>query len=296
MKLWIKILIALVFGVLTGLILGPSAEIFKPIGTIFLNLINMIIVLLVLASMTVGISRINDPKKLSRLGVKTLFLYVVTTVISIAFGLALAEFFEPGSGMFLHTDSIITIPERPDISQILVSLIPTNPIASLVSGNVIQIIVFSIFFGVAISFAGEKGRPVLEWMEALAEIMYKLTGIVMEFSPFGVFAIMASVSGTFGVAVLMPLMKLTLIYYVGSIVYIAIIFTGILIFIGRLAPIPFFKGMSDAIMVAFSTGSSSATLPVSMHCCQENLGVSKSVSSFILPLGATINMNGTAMR
>lgn len=295
MKLWMKILIALVLGTITGLLLGPRAEILKPVGTIFLNLISMIIVLLVLSSMTVGVSSIHDPKKLSRVGLKTLFLYFVTTVCAIFIGLFLAKAFHPGAGLNLVSTGKEVVQKAPGLSEIILSIVPKNPVASLVEGNILQIIVFSLFLGISINFAGEKGRPLLEFLESLADVMYRLTSIVMEFSPIGVFAIMASTAGSFGIKILFPLLKFLLLYYSGCLIHIGVVFCTILWFFAKLRPWPFFRGMGDAIMMAFSTSSSSATLPVSMHCIQENLGVSKNISNFVLPLGSTVNMNGAAM-
>lgn len=295
MKLWIKILIALLLGILTGFVLGPRAEIFKPIGTLFLNLISMIIVLLVLSSMTVGITSIHDPQKLGRVGLKTLFLYILTTLIAIGIGILFAKIFQPGAGLGLQGTQEVKVSSTPSISEILLSIVPQNPIASLAEGNVLQIIVFALFLGISINFAGEKGKPLLDILESLADVMYRLTSIIMEFSPIGVFAIMASVTGTFGLAVLLPLMKFLTVYYTACGVHVVAVFCGILWGLAKLNPIPFFKGMGDAIMVAFSTCSSSATLPVSMHCAQKNLGVSKNITSFVLPLGSTINMNGAAI-
>lgn len=296
MKLWVKILIALVLGIIAGAILGPYAEYLKPVGQVFLSLINMIIVLLVLSSMTVGITSIHDPQKLGRVGLKTLGVYLCTTAIAIAIGIAFAWTFNPGEGLGLQGPATLDIPtERPSIGEMILAIIPTNPVASMVEGNVLQIIVFAIFLGLAINFAGTKGKPLLELLESLADVMYRLTSIIMEFSPIGVFAIMAWVSGSFGLSVLLPLLKFLIIYYVACAVHIGLVFCGLLHFLAKLNPLPFFRGMSDAIMVAFSTCSSTATLPVSMHCVQENLGVSKNISSFVLPLGSTVNMNGAAL-
>ncbi len=295
MKLWVKVLIAMGLGVVVGLVFGERAVILKPIGSIFLSLINMIIVLLVLASMTVGITSIHDPQKLGRVGLKTLLLYLSTTIIAIAIGLMVAQIFHPGSALKLELVTEINLPDTPSISEIILSVIPENPMRSLVEGNVLQIIVFSLFLGVSINFAGEKGRPLLELLESLADVMYRLTSIVMEFSPVGVFAIMASVTGTLGAKVLLPLLQFLLAYYGACLLHILIVFCGILWFLARLNPWPFFRGMGDAIMIAFSTSSSSATLPVSMHCVQQNLGVSKNITSFVLPLGSTVNMNGAAI-
>lgn len=301
MKLWVKILIALVLGVIAGFCINqgwlPAAttEFLRPIGNIFLSLISMIIVLLVLSSMTVGITSIHDPQKLGRVGLKTLFLYLMTTAVAIAIGLLFAKLVQPGIGMNLQTTSQVNIADAPTIKEIILSIIPSNPIASLAEGNVLQIIVFALFLGVSINFAGEKGKPLLELLESLADVMYRLTSIIMEFSPIGVFAIMASVTSDFGFMVLIPLMKFLTTYYAACFFHLVVVFGGMLYFLAKLNPIPFFRGMSDAIMVAFSTCSSSATLPVSMHCVQKNLGVSKNITSFVLPLGSTVNMNGAAI-
>lgn len=298
MKLWVKILIALALGVIVGALMswaGYDTEFFKPIGDIFLRLINMIIVLLVLSSMTVGITSIHDPQKLGRVGLKSLALYLSTTIIAIAIGILFAKISGIGSGMGLSATVEVTVSERPSIGDTILSIIPYNPIASLVEGNVLQIIVFALFLGISINFAGERGKPLLAFLESLADVMYRLTSIVMEFSPVGVFAIMAWVTGKYGFGTLYELGYFLGTYYLGCATHVIFVFCGILYFLAKLSPLPFFRGMGDAMMVAFSTSSSSATLPVSMHCVQENLGVSKNITSFVLPLGSTVNMNGAAL-
>lgn len=299
MKLWTKIFIGMFLGTITGSIIGSSAEYIKPAGTIFLSLINMIIPLLVLSSMTVGITSIHDPQKLGRVGIKTLILYLATTLAAIFLGIFYANLFHVGESLNFQINAQesvqSTIQHTPSLSKILLSMVPNNPIASLVDGNMLQIIIFSLFLGIAINFAGEKGKPLVQVLESLADVMYRLTSIVMELAPIGVFAIMAWVSGTFGLTLLIPLIKFLLVYYLASLTHVIIIYGGILRFAIKLNTWPFFKGMGDAIMMAFSTCSSSATLPVSMHCAQENLGISRNIASFVLPLGSTINMNGTAI-
>lgn len=295
MKLWVKILIALFLGVLAGLALGPYAEYLRIVGDIFLRLINMIIVLLVLASMTVGITSIHDPEKLGRVGLKSILLFLTTTGISILIGIAIATLFGVGTGLELTPIQSLNIQAPPPISQIILETIPSNPIQSLVEGNVLQIIVFAVFLGISINFAGERGKPLKDFLESLADVMYRLTSIVMEFSPIGVFAIMAWVTGSFGLKTILQLSKFLTTYYLACAIHIFVVFCGILRFLVKVSPWPFFRGMGDAIMMAFSTCSSSATLPVSMHCVQENLGVSKNIASFVLPLGSTVNMNGAAL-
>lgn len=296
MKLWAKILIGLFLGIALGLSIGPKAEILKPVGTLFLNLISMLIVPLIFSSMTVGITSINDPKKLGRVGIKTIVLYLLTTAIAILFGLFFATVFKPGQGALLRTTTeSIHIGDVPSLKETLFSIIPSNPIASMAQGNVLQVIVFSVLLGLAITAAKDKGKPLLHFLESVSETMFSLTTLVMKFSPIGVFAIMASVSGSFGVAILLQLAKLLITVYLASIVHFIVVFGFILVFMARLNPLNFLRGMSDAMMFAFSTSSSSATLPVTLHCVQKNLGVSKHIAGFILPLGSTVNMNGTAL-
>ncbi len=287
MKLWLKIFIALVLGILVGTLLDVfqfNADWLKLIGDIFLRMINMIIVLLILSSMTVGITSIHDPKKLGRLGAKTVSLFLGTTAISITLGILIAKTLGLGVGMNLQPIQAIMEVESPSVSKMVLDVIPSNPFVSFVEGNVMQIIVFAVFLGISINFAGKRGKPLLEFMESVADVMYRLTSIIMEFSPIGVFAIMAWVTSSFGYSALIELSFFLLTYYFACVVLTVAMFGGILYFLAKLHPWPFLRGMGDAIMVAFSTCSSSATLPVSMHCVQQNLGVSKNISSFVLPL------------
>lgn len=294
MKLWVKIFIGLILGAITGLILGENAVYLKPLGTLFLNLINMIIVLLILSSMVVGITSIHDPKKLGRVGGKTVGIYFSTTFIAIVTGLILANVFDLGAGLGLQAKEVAQA-KTLSLGDILISLVPSNPIAAMVKGDILQVIVFAVFLGLAINFSGAKGKPLLHVLESLADVMYRLTSIIMEFSPIGVFALMAWVTGTFGLTLLLPLFKFLGIYYLACIFHFFFVYGTMLKGLGRLQLVPFFRGMGDAIMMAFSTCSSAATLPVAMHCTQENLGVSKNISSFVLPLGITMNMNGGAI-
>lgn len=294
MKLWVKIFIGLILGAITGLILGEKAIYLKPLGTLFLNLINMIIVLLILSSMAVGITSIHDPKKLGRVGGKTVGIYLTTTLIAITTGILLANLFDLGAGLGLQAKEVN--PAKPlSLSEIVLSIIPSNPIAAMVKGDILQVIVFAVFLGIAINFSGAKGKPLLNFLESLADVMYRLTSIVMEFSPIGVFGLMAWVTGTFGLTLFLPLFKFLGVYYAACLFHFFFVYGSLLKGLGRLQLWPFLKGMGDAIMMAFSTCSSAATLPVAMHCAQENLGVSKNISSFVLPLGITMNMNGGAI-
>lgn len=296
MKLWIKMLIGLVLGTVVGVFLGPKALVLKPVGTIFLGLLNMVVLLLVFSSMTVGVTSINDIGKLGRVGLKTFILYLSTTAVAIFIGLIMAKWINPGSGIELsHEEVTLSLDETPSLLTLLLDLVPSNPVAAFANENILQVIIFSIFFGLGVNFSGEKGKPVRLFLEALAEVMFNITGMVMSLAPFGIFAIMAWVAGNFGTAILFPLLKLLCAHYIACLLHLVFVFGGILVFLCKLPITPFFKGMSDAIALAASTTSSSATLPATLHCVEENLGVPKNLASFILPLGSTVNMNGTAI-
>lgn len=295
MKLWKQILIALVAGLVVGMIFGPPAAAIKPIGTIFINLIKMLIVPLIFVSLVCGITSMHDMHKMGRIAVKTVVVYLLTTAIAITVGLGLGLLLQPGTGVDLAAAAAVEPKAAPTLIETFVGLFPTNPIAAMASGNVLQIIVFAILFGLAINIAGEAGRKIREFFEWMAEVIYKLTAIIISLAPYGVFALMAWVAGTYGLDVLLPLGTVIVAVYVGCILQAIIVYGGAISLIAKLNPLRFFQGIAEAQAVAFTTTSSSGTLPVTMSCAQKNLGVSRGVSSFVLPLGATINMDGTAL-
>lgn len=297
LKLWQKILIALVLGVIAGAILGPQAEYIKPIGSLFINLIKMLIVPLIFSSLVVGICSMDDIKKMGRIGAKSFGIYLLTTAIAITIGLIIGTILQPGAGLNMEMPAeMAAAKEAPSFVETLLNMVPKNPVAAMSSGAVLQIIVFALMLGVAINLAGEKGKPVAVVFESFAEIMYKMTHIVMAFAPYGVFALMAWVAGKYGLDVLLPLGMVILGVYVGCILHVLLTLTfGGIMMTARLNPIRYWRGIIDAQAVAFTTTSSSGTLPVTMEVARTNLGVSRPISSFVLPLGATINMDGTAL-
>lgn len=295
MKLWAKILIGLFLGVLTG-IYFPSVAIFlKPMGDLFIRAIKMLIVPLIFSSLVVGVTGMKDPKKMGRIGIKTFSMYLLTTAVAITIGLLIGTIFQPGVGVDLGSTATIKAAEPQSFSQTLINMVPTNPIKAMTEGNVLQIIIFALFFGVSLNLTGKVGEPLIKVIDAIAEAMYKLTSIVMEFAPYGVFSLMAFVSQQYGYQVLLPLLKVIVGVYLGCIIHALVTLGGAVTLVARLNPINFFKGIIDALAIAYSTASSSGTLPVTIRCTRKNLGVSDSISSFVLPLGATINMDGTAM-
>ncbi|WP_373893452.1 dicarboxylate/amino acid:cation symporter [Virgibacillus natechei] len=291
-----QIIGAFILAIIVGLIFGERAGYVQPLGDLFLRLIQFIIMPLILSTIIVGITSAGDIKKLSRLGGKTISYYLVTSFIAISIGLAAGFIFQPGTGVDVTMkEEAAAANETEGVVQTLLNIIPTNPIEALATGNVLQIIFFAIFLGIGITLVGEKAAPVQRFFDGLAEVMYKITGLIMVLVPIGIFGLLAPIVGEYGLSVLLPLIKVILAVLVACIIHAAIVYSSAVKTFGKMSPLTFFKGIFPAAVVAFSTSSSSGTLPVTMKNTQESLGVSKESSSFILPLGATINMDGTAI-
>lgn len=296
MKLWMKIVLGLVLGMVFGLLFGNFAPYLKPIGGLFINSIKMLVVPLIFSSLLVGVTGVSDPSKMGRIGMKTFLAYLGTTAVAITLGLLIGTVFKPGVGVPLGDPNQQKVSGKSaSFSETIVNLVPKNPIKAMAETQVLQIIVFALLLGIALNQIGEKGEPMVKLMDSLAEGMYRLTNMVMEIAPYGVFALMAVVASQYGLAILLPLMKMVVGVYLGCIIHAFLTLGGFFTVFTGLNPVRFFKGIVDALALGYSTASSSGTLPVTMRCVRENLGVSKSMSSFVLPLGATINMDGTAM-
>ncbi|MXO90837.1 dicarboxylate/amino acid:cation symporter [Pontixanthobacter aquaemixtae] len=294
--LWQRVIGALVLGTALGLWWGPGAENIKWIGDLFIKAIKMLIVPLIFFSLISGIAALGDLKKLGSVGGKALLLFAATALISVTLGVTLGNIFQPGIGLEVAMPEGLTDKPPPvDWIAMVLRMIPDNPIMTMAEGNVLPLIVFAMLVGISVLMAGEEAAPIVRGVDAGAVVMQRMTLIVMELAPFGVFALMAWVAGTFGWASLIPLAKVVALNYAGCFIIILLVYPAIIKFIAKLPIIDFFRGIVDAQVVAFSTASSNAALPVTLRCVQRNLGVSRSVSSFVVALGATINMNGTAM-
>ncbi|MCH2547764.1 MAG: dicarboxylate/amino acid:cation symporter [Alphaproteobacteria bacterium] len=298
MQMWKKILIGLVLGVLAGTLFPESASYLKPFGQVFINLIKMLIVPLIFFSLISGITSMEETGSMGRLSVKAFGLYLGTTAVAITLGLGVATILEPGVGSsidFNALESNDTPKAEMNAGELLVSLVPANPIAAMAEGNILQVIVFALLVGIALHKVRDKTERIIDLSHALAEMMYAMTHIVMAFAPFGIFALIAALTAEQGLGVLMDLLKILGTVYLACILHVILVYGGLLKFIARLPIIPFFKKAPPAQLLAFSTSSSAATLPLTLEVAQEKLGVSKSSSSFVLPLGCTINMDGTAL-
>ena len=317
--LWKRVMLGLVLGAITGLvirqILGPDAAgenvtaWAKPLGDAFISLIKMLVVPLIFTTLVTGVLAMGDPKKLGTLGFQALALYMGTTVVAICFGLLMGTIVQPGAGFdtSIATTADLeatraTLAANPPAGSVgeqlmrtLLSIIPSNPVSALANGDVLQIIFFAILLGVGILVSGEVGKPLARIFEAASEAVMRMTLIVMETAPFGVFALMAWVLGDRGFSVLTVLGKMTLAHYSACALHILITYGFIVRGIVRVPLLPFYRGVVDAQMVAFSTSSSNATLPMTISCATKNLGIGRPIASSVLPLGATINMDGTAL-
>ncbi|MDO9588921.1 MAG: dicarboxylate/amino acid:cation symporter [Brevundimonas sp.] len=294
-KLWKRILAALVLGAIVGLIWGEGAVQIKWIGDLFVRLIQMVVIPLVFLTIVSGVVSLQDPRRLGSLGLKTLFLYLLTTALAIVIGLILGALVQPGLGV----DFAGAVPREVEAAQpfagLLESIVPTNPIKALAEGQVLSVIFFALIFGAGVLVAGAKGAAAADAINAGAEAMLKVVNFVMEVAPFGVFALIAWVMGTTGPATFVNVALLAFCVIVGCILQILLVHGGLIKLLARLPAWPFFRDVTDAGLVAFSTSSSSATLPVSMAVAEANLGIKKPVFSTVLPLGVTISMDGTAL-
>jgi Na+/H+-dicarboxylate symporter len=293
--LWKRILIALVLGVIVGMLWGEGAASIKWIGDLFVRLIRMVVVPLVFVTLVSGVVSMGDPSKLGSLGAKTLAVYMGTTLVAITIGLVLAVILQPGVGVNLSGATPEQVQQAIPLAERMMGIVPINPIAAMAEGNFLAIIFFALLLGVSLLTIGEKGKVLADLMDAGSEAMLRITHWVMETAPLGVFALIAWVSGTQGVTALLDVLTLAFAVLIGCVSHVLLVHGSMMRFVLNLSPIQFFRGARDAMLLAFSTSSSSATLPVSMSVAEENLGIKPVVASTVLPLGATINMDGTAL-
>ncbi|QQS37994.1 MAG: dicarboxylate/amino acid:cation symporter [Ignavibacteriales bacterium] len=280
----------------------------KWVGDIFIRLLNMIAIPLVLASLIVGAASLGDIRKFMRIGGKTIAFYIGTTAFAITTGLLIANLLQPGHRMAEDSKSKLLAVYSEDVAgniekvsdydftKEIVNLVPRNPFAAIAGSEMLQIVFFALLVGLTLSLiAKDKSSPVLSFFDGLSEAMIKLVDIIMLIAPIGVFALISATVSEFGFEILETLIWYAVAVIAGLLIHTVLTYSLLLKIFTKMKIFFFFKGIRRAQAIAFSTSSSAATLPVNMECCQENLGVPKSITSFILPLGATINMDGTAL-
>ncbi|TVQ42966.1 MAG: dicarboxylate/amino acid:cation symporter [Gloeocapsa sp. DLM2.Bin57] len=301
-RILLAMLLGVVFGIVCNLFLPESFNLalnkwlLNPIGTIFLRAIRMVVVPLVLFSLIGGTASIGDIRKLGRVGIKTIAYFMLTTAFSITLALLFTNLLQPGAGATpMETAQEIAASEAPFIMDMLVAIVPNNPFEALVTGDMLQIIFFAMFFGIAITLIGQRTRGIVELFEQLNEVFLKIIMLVMNLAPYAVFALLASVIMVQGIDVLRQLTKY-LVLVIFLLLIEAFIVNGVaLAVLGKVNPITFYKKYWPVMLVGFGTSSSNATIPANLDACVNKLGVPSSIGSFTIPLGATINMNGTSI-
>ena len=290
-----KTFIGFGLGIVIGLVFGEKATIVKPLGTIFLNMIKMIVVPMVFFSIIAGVASLGDLKKLRNIGVKVVGLYALTSALCVGLGLIMANIINPGKGFDLTALSQSTDYEAqamPSIIDTLIDMFPSNIFTSFTNTNMLQIIVFSVFLGVALIMMGKEGERLLAGVQSCANAMYKITAIVMEFSPIGVCALLADSVGAYGLKIFGPLGKLILTVYASDVILVLVMYIPMVALLAKFPVKKWLQGIWKVWVVTASTTSSSGSLPITTSVTNDEFGVSSELSSFSLPLGATINMNG----
>ncbi len=291
-----RIMVGFVLGIVCGLIMGPKASVFNFLGTILVRLLTMVVAPLVLCLLVCAAADVGDYKKLGKIGLKTVVIFLVSTGFAIVIGLLFAHLIGVGTGVVIQaqnaSESAVEIPSALDT---LINIIPNNPFEALSTQNLLQIIFFALFFGFALIKLGEKGQVVLGFFQGCTEAMKEITSIVLEFTPYGVFGLMANVVGINGLAILLPYMKTILAVYLASAIYTVLVQAGLMVGVcAHMSPLKFLKGVKEAAMFVFATCSSVATIPINLKCTKK-LGVSDEIANFVIPFGAVMNMNGTAI-
>ena len=296
-----KIFIGMLAGILVGLLFlnNPdfTTEYLKPIGTIYINLLKFLVVPVVLFSITDGVVNLKDLKRVGSVGVKTFLYYMCTTALAVVIGLVVVNLFK---GYFPALASAdlgaleYTAKESPSVMQVIVNIFPDNLVKPMVDANMLPIIVIAIFFGAGILASGEKGAKIAEWINCMNDVVMKIMMMIIEFTPYGVFCLMANVVAVNGPSIVGTLAIVIGVAYIGYIIHVVVVYGLSVRFLSGMSPIAFFKGLAPAMICAFTTTSSNATLPLNIECCNE-MGAEPEISSFVLPLGATINMDGTAI-
>ena len=290
--LWKRILLAVVLGAVAGYFWGPAAEQIKWIGDVFVRLIRMIVVPLVFLTLVAGVAAMGDLRRLGSIGVKAVFLYLLTSVFAVTIGIALGVVLQPGVGVDIagaeprETSTAISLTEQ------LLNIIPLNPIAALAQGDMLAVIFFAIIVGAGLLVVGERVKPLGAVFDQASDVMLR---IVMEVAPFGVFALIAWVMGTSGPQAFVSVFLLAIGVYAGCLLHMLLFQGGLVRVLANLPVLRFFRDITEAQLLAYSTSSSAATLPVTIRVAERNLGIKTPVAGSVLPLGATVNMDGTAL-
>jgi Na+/H+-dicarboxylate symporter len=264
-------------------------------GKAFVASLKLLVVPLVFVSLVCGASNLSDGSSLGRIGIKTVGLYLFTTAIAITLALTVANIVDPGMGMALTTDAVFVAKESPPLKEVIIAIVPTNPVKAMAEGNMLQVIVFAILVGVAIAKSGSSGQRVRETLNDWNDIIMRLIMMLMTIAPLGVFCLMLTLFSNMGFSAITDLIRYFLTVAGVLVLHFLLTYSMMVRFVANLNPIVFYRNFYPVMAYAFSTSSSNATLPVTLETVEHRLGVKNEVASFTIPLGATINMDGTAI-
>lgn len=298
--LWQQILIAFVLGAITGSILQDQAILFKPFGDLFMNALHMMVTPVVFTVIVCAVLSVRDFKKMRHALTKACLIYVVCMLLASIIGITVALLIAPGRSLHtviasLPTSTTKIVPQQFTLGSTLSNTLPKNPILAFAHENILQIVIFSLILGIAIQRVGITAQPVTQFFNAFLKVVFQIVHIIMQFAPYGIFALTAWSFGKFGVSAIIPLVKLVCAVYLGCLLQFVIVYLIGLKLFGRFSPMLFLKAIFSAITFAFTTSSSAATLPLSIKCAEQNLKIPKDMSRFLLPLGASFNLNGLAI-
>ena len=295
LNLFTKIMIGFVLGIIAGLALGPKASSLAFLGTILTRLLTMVVAPLVLGLLICAAADVKDFKTLGKIGGKTIAIFLGSTAIAVAIGLVFSNLMQIGAGFTMPAEVAYDASEVPSVIDTLMGIIPTNPFNALSTQNLLQIIFFSLLLGFALIALGEKGEPVLNFFRAWTEAWKEITNIVLKFTPYGVFGLMANIVGKYGLDVMLPFIKTIGACYLTCFLFTVFVQGGLMVGLyGGISPKTFFSTMKEAMLFVFATCSSVATIPLNLKCTKR-LGVSDKIADFVVPFGAVMNMNGTAI-
>ncbi len=296
-KLYTKIFICIIIGIILGVILGPKAAVIEPIGDIFIRLLKMLIVPLTLFTIISGITKMEDLKSLRSVGGRIIIYYIITSLIAVTIGVAVGVIVKPGKDAVGILESDIKVEESEEFSFIenLVGWFPENPVEAMASANMLQIIIFSLFIGIGLLILGDEVKGLVNIIDQCSDVMIRVTEIIMRFAPYGILALIANMVGTLGTEMLAEVGKFILADYIGVAIMLLIVYPLILKGTAKIKPGRFYRCISPAMLVAASTTSSAATLPVSMNIAENQIEIPENIYGFSLPLGSTINMDGMSI-
>lgn len=291
----VRVLTAMLLGIAAGAIFKESAQVIAPVGKIFVGLVKMLVIPLVVTAIISSVTSLESLGQLKKIGFKTIALLLGTTAIATTIGIIIGNIMKLGAGIQFTKDASFQAREIPTFAKVITDMIPSNPIASMADGNIIPVIIFSLFIAVAIIIEGEKKpdtvKPVKDFINSFSKIMFRITKLVIKLAPYGVYGLMANISGKYGFATLIPLGKVIIAVYIGCLIQVGLVHSGLVAFAAKVSPIKFFKKIYPAQVVAFTTQSSYGTLPVTIKSLTNRVKISEKIASFVAAIGSTIGMN-----